>query len=149
MLPQNQKQANIISRKSSNNDDALLIVMAICKLSMGKGDDPFVHIVTSLICVLILNSLIFNDSVFTPLSADPTFDLGDKITSYQMIGPILVHRRKLFSIYYFASSLMSLKSSISHLQAFGTNGEENLFNRLYAKCTRVCSRTAKLILGRA
>ena len=76
-LPRNRKQAYITSRK--NDDDALLGVMSMCKLSMGKGDDP------------------------------------------------LVCRRKLFSSYrFFASSLVSLKPSISHLQAFGTDGEENL-----------------------
>ena len=88
---------------------------------------------------------------FTPLSIDPTFDLGDfsvTVTSYRnlllknritaqkpvMIGPMLVHRRKPFSSYhFFASSLVSLKPSISHLQAFGTDGEENLFSAFSAQ----------------
>ena len=121
----------------------------------GQGDDPFVRIVTSApepMCVLSTNSQLFDierfctDPVaFTPLSVDTTFDLGDfsvTVTSYRnlllknrttchnpvMIGPMLVHRRKLFSSYHFlASSLVSLKPSISQLQAFGTDGEENLF----------------------
>ena len=47
---------------------------------------------------------------------------------------MLVHRRKLFSSYhFFASSLVSLKPSISHLQAFGTDGEENLLNAFSAQ----------------
>ena len=47
-LPRNWKQAyNITSRKSGEDDDALVSVMAMCKLTMGKGDDPFVRIVTS------------------------------------------------------------------------------------------------------
>ena len=125
-LPRNRKQAyNIISRKN-DDDDALLSVMLMCKLSVDKGDDPFVHIATSApepMCVLSTNS---------------TFDFSVMVTSYRnlllknrttgqnpvMIGPMLVHRRKLFSSYHFlASSLVSLKPSISHLQAFGTDGE--------------------------
>ena len=131
--------------------------MAMCKLSMGKGDDPFVRIVTSApepMCVLCTNSQLFDierfctDAVtFSPLSVDPTFDLGDfsvTVTSYSnqlpqpfvrtgknpvMIGPMLVHRRKLFSSYhFFASSLVSMKPSISQLQAFGTDGEECLYS---------------------
>ena len=47
-LPRNRKQVyNITSKKTGEDDDALLSVMAMCKLSMGKGDDPFVRIVTS------------------------------------------------------------------------------------------------------
>ena len=83
---------------------------------------------------------------FSPLSVDPTFDLGDfsvAVTSYcnlllknrrtgknpVMIGPMLVHRRKLFSSYhFFASSLVSMKPLISQFQAFGTDGEECLYS---------------------
>ena len=61
------------------------------------------------------------DSVnFYPISVDPTFDLGDfcvTVISYHnlflknrttgknpvMLGPMLVHRRKLFSSYHFSS----------------------------------------------
>ena len=109
-------------------------------------------------CIEHYNSQLFDierfctDRVtFTPLSVDPTFDLGDlsvTVTSYRnlllknhatgqnpvMIGPMLVHGRKLFSSYhFFASSLVSLKPSISHLQAFGTDGEENLFSAFSAQ----------------
>ena len=169
-IPRNQKQAyNITSKKCDDDDDALLSVMAMCKLSMGKGDDPFVRIVTSApepMCVLSTNSQLFDierfctDAVtFTPLSVDPTFDLGDfsvTVTSYRnlllknrttgqnpvMIGPMLVHRRKLFSSYhFFASSLVSLKPSISHLQAFG---EENLFNAFSAQLS--CAKHLRCFL---
>ena len=48
-----------------------------------------------------------------------------------VIGPMLVHHRKLFSSYhFFASSLVSLKPSLSDFQAFGTDGEECLYNAL-------------------
>ena len=104
-------------------------------------------------CVLCTNSQLFDierfytDAVtFSPLSVDPTFDLGDfsvAVTSYcnlllknrrtgknpVMIGPMLVHRRKLFSSYhFFASSLVSMKPSIPQLQVFGTDGEECLYS---------------------
>lgn len=108
----------------------------MCKQSMGTEDDPFVRIVTSApepMYVLHTNSQLFDierfctdPGVFTPLSVGPTFNLGNfsvTVTSYRnlllknkrtkknpvMIGPMLVHRRKLFSSYYFfASSLVSL-----------------------------------------
>ena len=63
-LPRNRKQAyNVTSRKSSTDDDALLSVMTMCKLSMGKGEDPFVRIVTSApepMCLLSTNSQLFD-----------------------------------------------------------------------------------------
>ena len=96
-------------------------------------------------CILGTNAQLFDIEwfctdplAFSPLSVDPTFDLGDfsvTVTSYRnlllkscgtgqnpvMIGPMLVHRRKLFSSYHFlASGLVSLKPSILQLQAFGT-----------------------------
>ena len=37
-LPRNQKQVyNMTSKKTCEDDDAFLSVMAMCKLSMGKG----------------------------------------------------------------------------------------------------------------
>ena len=61
--------------------------MAMCKESLGRNDDPFVHIVTSApkpMCVLSNNSQLkgierfCTDSfMFTPLVVDPTFELGD------------------------------------------------------------------------
>ena len=126
---------------------------------MGKWDDPFVRIVTSApepMRVLSTNSQLFDifctDPVtFTPLSVDLIFKLGDfsvKVTSYRnlllkncatswnpvMIGPTLVHRRKLFSSYYFfASNMVSLKPSVANHQAFGTDGKENLFSAFSAQ----------------
>ena len=94
---------------------------------------------------------------FGPLTIDPTFDLGDfsvTVTCYRhlllqsqqsqqsaakspvMIGPtcMLVHRRKVFSTYhFFASSLVSLRPSISGLRAFGTDGEEALYQAFQAR----------------
>ena len=91
--------------------------------------------------------------MFCPLSVDPTFNLGDfsvTVTSFQnlllvhqrtnkhpvMIGPMLVHRRKIFSTYhFFASSLVSLKPQLIDLRAFGTDGEECLYNAFSAQFT--------------
>ena len=155
-IPRNRKQVyNISCREGSGNNDALLSVMVMCKQSMGKDDDPFVRIVTSapepmsILCtnaqLLDIEHFCTDPVTFGPLSIDPTFNLGDfnvTITSYRnlllknrrtcknpvMLGPMLVHRRKLFSSYHFlASQLVCLKPAISHLQAFGTDGEECLY----------------------
>ena len=153
-LPRNRKQVYNLSCKETEND-ALLSVMVMCKESMGKSDDPFVRIVTSApepMCILCTNAQLLDiehfctdPHIFGPLSIDPTFDLGDfnvTVTSYRnlllqnrktrknpvMLGPMLIHRRKLFSSYHFlASQLVCLKPSLSQLQAFGTDGEESLY----------------------
>lgn len=108
----------------------------MCKESQRKDADPFVRVVTSTpepMSVLCTNSQLFDiqwsctDSInFSPISVDPTFDLGNfcvTVISYRnlilknrktgknpvMLGPMMVHRRKLFSTYhFFASSLVSL-----------------------------------------
>ena len=44
-----------------------------------------------------------------------------------MLGPILVHQRKLFETYhFFISSLIGFAPSLDHILAFGTDGEEAL-----------------------
>ena len=56
-----------------------------------------------------------------------------------MIGPMLVHHRKLFSTYhFFASSLVSLNQSLADLKAFGTDGEECLCNVFDTQFSQVC-----------
>ena len=91
-VPRNRRQVyNIKISKMMT----LLSVMAMCKESMGKGEDFFVQIVTSApkpICILCTNSQL-NDiekfcadpDMFKLLSVDPTFNLGDfsvTVTSY-------------------------------------------------------------------
>lgn len=122
---------SIQSREALHGNDPLLSVMAMCKESYGKGDDPFVQIVTSApepMCVLCTSSQLFDierfctgNDYFCPLTIDPTFDLEDfnvTVTCYRhlllenkktskspvMIGPMLVHRQKLFSTYHFFAS---------------------------------------------
>jgi len=152
----------------SDGTDALLTVMAMCKQSLGKDEDPFIRIVTSaaeLMCVMCTDMQL-NDierfctspEMFCPLSIDPTFNLGDfsvTVTNFQnllivsqktnkhpiMIGPMLVHCRKMFSTYhFFASSLVSLKPQLTDIQAFGTDGVECLYKCLLSsiyKCSTV------------
>ena len=79
----------------------------------------------------------------TVLSVDPTFNLGDfdvTVTTYRhlllsnargnhpvMMGPIFIHQQKKFeSYYFFASSLVGLKSALCDLRVFGTDGEKAL-----------------------
>ena len=138
--------------------------MAMRKESYGKDSDPFVQIVTSApepMCVMCTHSQLLDierfctrKDEFGPLTIDPTFDLhvGDfsvTVTCYRhlllqsqqsaakspvTIGPMLVHRRKVFSTYhFFASSLVSLRRSISGLRAFGTDGEEALYQTFAAQ----------------
>lgn len=126
----------------------------MCKQSMDK-EEPFVRMVTAPepMCVLCTDCQLSDIERFCtdsarvcPLSVDSTFNLGDfsvTVTNFcnlllknqrteknpVMIGPMLVHRRKLFSSYhFFASSLVSLKPSLSGIQTFGTDGEECLYN---------------------
>ena len=159
-IPRNNKQVYNLNSKSPEND-ALLSVMVMCKESQGKDTDPFVRVVTSApepMSVLCTNAQLFDiqrfctDSIhFSPISVDPTFDLGDfcvTVISYRnlmlkkmrtkknpvMLGPMMVHRRKLFSTYhFFASSLVSLNPSIAQLRSFGTDGEECLYSAFAAQ----------------
>ena len=154
-IPRNSKQVYNMTCKSSEND-ALLSIMVMCKESQGKDANPFVRVVTSApepMSVLCTNSQLFDiqrfctDSIcFGPISVDPTFDLGDfcvTVISFRnlmlknrrtgknpvMLGPMMVHRRKLFSTYhFFASSLVSLNPNIAQLLSFGTDGEECLYS---------------------
>ena len=158
------RQVFNIPQPKSDDCDALLSVMAMCKQSMDKDEQPFVRVVTSApepMCVLCTDNHLCDierfctdPARFCPLSVDPTFNLGDfsvTVTSFRnlliknqrtgknpvMIGPMLVHRRKLFTDYhFFASSLVSLKPSLCDLQAFGTDGEECLYNAFATEFSR-------------
>ena len=162
-LPRNHRQVYNIK---NNESDALLSIMIMCKEGMAKEDDSFVRIVTSApepMCVLSTNYQLddierycIDPEAFSLLCVDPTFNLGDfslTVTSYSnlllmnqrtgkhptMIGPMLIHRRKLFSSYhFFASSLVSLRPSLCHLQAFGTDGEENLYKAFASQFSEAC-----------
>ena len=155
-IPRNRRQVYNMKQPKGDDGDALLSIMAMCKQSMDKDEEPFVQMVTLApepMCVLCTDNQLSdidrfctNSASFCPLSVDPTFNLGEfsvTVTSFcnillknqrtgknpVMIGPMLVHRRKLFSSYhFFAFTLVSLKPSLCNLQAFGTDGEECLYN---------------------
>ena len=86
-----------------------------------------------------------SDSVdFRPVSIDPTFNNGPfNVTPVSFrnvvlesrrtgrcpvfLGPILIHQTKTFQSYhYLTSQLVALKPRLQTLQAFGTDGEEEL-----------------------
>ena len=165
-IPRNRRQIYNIKNPHDDDCDTLLSVMAMCKQSMDKDEEPFVRIVTSApepMSIMCTNSQL-NDierfctdpCMFSVFSVDPTFNLGDfslTVTSFSnlllkserngkhpvMIGPMMVHRRKVFSTYhFFASSLVSLKPALSSLLAFGTDGEECLFNAFSVQFAQAC-----------
>ena len=165
-IPRNRRQIYNTKNPHDDDHDALLSVMAMCKQSMDKDEEPFVRIVTSApepMSIMCTNSQL-NDMerfctdpyMFSVFSVDPTFNLGDfslTVTSFSnlllknerngkhpvMIGPMMVHQRKVFSTYhFFASSLVSLKPALSNLLAFGTDGEECLFNAFSVQFAQAC-----------
>ena len=129
--------------------DPLFLVMEQSKHC--KLGDKFVRVVTGSpepMCVLAtdqqLDDLVrfsTNNSRFGVLSIDPTFSLGDfNVTciAYRnllvtdkrsgqfpiLLGPILVHQRKLFETYhFFASTLIGLRPALANVLCFGTDGE--------------------------
>lgn len=117
-IPRNRRQVYNIKKPKSDENDALLSVMVMCKECTSE-EDPFVRIVTSApepMCVMCtelqladLERFCTGSSEFCPLSIDPTFNLGDfsvTVSSFRnlllvkqgtrkhpvMIGPMLVHR---------------------------------------------------------
>ena len=152
---------------TTKQKDPLFSVMVMCKNTEGKNaDESFVRIVTgapeamALLCPdWILNDLdrFCTGLPCTILTLDPTFDLGDfnvTVSTYRhlmltnsagkppvMTGPIFIHQRKNFNSYYFfASSLLGLKPSLSNLRSFGTDGEKALFNAfqtVFSKATHL------------
>ena len=138
-------QVPICSKK-----DRLFMVMQQSKLC----GDSFVRTVTESpepMCILTtdqqlkdLQRFSTNPNLFSIISVDPTFSLGDfSVTcivychllmkdrrtgeSPIMLGPLLVHQRKLFETYhFFISSLIGLAPHLDHILAFGTDGEEAL-----------------------
>ena len=151
-----RRRTELLSNPSTfKHKDPLFSVMLMCKNSEGsKADESFVRIVTGApeVMALLCPDWILNDLhrfctglPHTILTLDPTFDLGEfnvTVSTYRhlmlvnsagnhpvMSGPIFVHQRKQFqSYYFFASSLLGLKPSLSNLCAFGTDGEKALFS---------------------
>ena len=152
---------------TTKQKDPLFSVMVMCKNTEEKNaDESFVCIVTGApeVMALLCPDWILNDLdrfctglPCTILTLDPTFDLGDfnvTVSTYRhlmltnsagkppvMTGPIFIYQRKNFNSYYFfASSLLGLKPSLSNLRSFGTDGEKALFNAfqtVFSKATHL------------
>ena len=136
--------------------DPLFSVMLMCKESQGKKSEAFVRIVscapepmTVLASDWTLNDLdrFCTTEQCTILCIDPTFNLGDfdvTVTTYRhpmlinssgnhpvMMGLVMIHKQKKFETYHFCASLLvSLKSSLRNLKAFGTDGEKAISNAM-------------------
>ena len=160
-LPRNRQQvSNIRSKISSNSSicsakglrDPLFMVMEQSKLC--EAGDKFVRVVTACpepMCLLANDQQLADlarfgtdPSLFSVLSIDPTFSLGDfSVTciTYRhllvtdprtgqspiMLGPLFIHQSKSYSTYhFFASSLIGIAPKLVGVLAFGTDGEEAL-----------------------
>ena len=138
----------LYSKKSIR--DPLFMVMEQSKLC----GDKFVRVVTASpepMCILAtdnqLDDLVrfgTNPLLFSILSIDPTFCLGDfSVTciAYRqflvvdrhsgqspiMLGPVLVHQKKTFETYhFFFSSLIGMRPFLDNILAIGTDGEQAL-----------------------
>ena len=117
-----------------------------------ESGDKFVRVVTASpepMCILATDQQLAdlvrfstNYNYFCVLSIDPTFSLGDfnvtcityrnllvsDVQSGQhpiLLGPVLVHQRKLFETYhFFASTLVGICPPLFNALVFGTDGEE-------------------------
>ena len=160
-LPRNRQQiSNVRSKIGTNSSicsakglrDPLFMVMEQSKLC--ESGDKFVRVVTACpepMCILAsdqqLTDLVrfgTNPSLFSVLSVDPTFSLGDfSVTciTYRhlllidprtgqspiMLGPLFVHQSKSYTTYhFFASSLLGIAPKLVGVLAFGTDGEKAL-----------------------
>ena len=160
-LPRNRQQiSNIRSKFSANSSicsnkglrDPLFMVMEQIKLC--QSGDKCVRVVTACpepMCILAsdhqladLSRFGTDPSLFSVLSIDPTFSLGDfSVTcityrhllvtnpctgqSPVMLGPLFVHQSKSYTTYhFFSSSLLGIAPKLVGVLAFGTDGEEAL-----------------------
>ena len=149
-------------RNTSGARDELSAVMEMCLNQSHVPETAYVRKVQGApdtMCVLATNHQLrelernaTNTAMYKIVSIDPTFNLGafdvtvmthehglvkSKRTGKHPIvmGPILIHRRKQFSnYYYFMSSLVELRPSLSEIQAFGTDGEIALQQGMSKPC---------------
>lgn len=165
-LPRNRQQASNYRRTVSGSNerrrknvkglrDELSAVMEMCFNQSRTPKTAFVRKVQGAPDYQLreLERNATKPEAFKIVSVDPTFNLGvfnvtvmtfehglviNKRTGKHpvIMGPILVHRRKQFSNYfYFMSPLVELKPSLSEIQAFGTDGETALQQGLSKPCT--------------
>ena len=143
------------SKDKSSGNDSLFSVMIQCKSTDPNADDAFVRSVVAApepMAVLATNRQLSDMVRFltdplqhTIMGIDPTFNFGDfNVTpivfrylllehrkdghSPIILGPLLVHQQKKFTSYhFFASTLISLCPSLRNIQAFGSDGETQLY----------------------
>lgn len=137
-------------RITSSCSDPLLTVMDRCKLEQRDPKLMFIREVSSApeMLVVLANNLQLaevkrfctNPASFSVLGVDVTFNVGDFyvcLTTYRdlmlktksgchpvMLGPILLHQRKLFTSYYtLPSTMIRYDPDLRGILAFGTDGE--------------------------
>ena len=158
-LPRNRQQVANFRRTIAKPEDkdVLYSIMLECKLAQGKGElfvqdvkaapEPqsvlfYQWQVDDLVCFCT------NNSNFSVLTVDTTFNLGDFFVTPMtyhhlflecihtgkhpiMIGPMLVHQCMQFATFnYFASTLIGSNKRIRNVLAFGTDGDKNLTEAL-------------------
>ena len=158
-LPRNRQQVANFRRAvvKTEDKDILYSIMLECKLAQGKGE-LFVQDVKAapepqsvLFYRWQVDDLVrfcTNNSNFSVLTVDTTFNLGDFFVTPMtyhhlllenirtgnhpiMIGPMLVHQRMQFATFnYFASTLIGSNKQIRNVLAFGTDGDKNLTEAL-------------------
>lgn len=148
---------------SSSCPDPLLVLMDRCKMEQRDPKLVFIREVSSAPEMLVILANNFqlaevkrfctNPAKFSVFGVDVTFNVGDFyvcLTTYRdlmlktksgvhpvMLGPILLHQRKLFSTYYtLPSTMIRLDPDLREILAFGTDGELALFQAF--ECCFIC-----------
>ena len=138
------------NKVASSCSDPLLTVMDRCKREQADSKVTFIREVSSAPEMLIVLANNFqlaevkqfctNPARFSVLGVDVTFNVGEYyvcLTTYRdlmlktksgvhpvMLGPILLHQRKLFSSYYtLPATMIRYDPDLQGILAFGTDGE--------------------------
>ena len=148
------RRSGSTSASGSKAPDSLVDLMQICKRENRNPESAFVRQVYSspeLQAILCTNRQLreieqfcTNPELFSPLSVDVTFNIGDfyvAVTTYRnlllktkngchpvMIGPVMIHQQRLYESYHnLASSLIRLNPKLKHILCYGTDEERNLY----------------------
>ena len=141
--------------KASKEKDDLFSIIEKCKAQQSLTN-PFIRSIQAApepMCVCVtdrqlteMEKILINPSEASVLGVDPTFNLGKflvTVSTYKhlqlqhkrtgnsptMIGPILIHQRKLPSSYsYLASTCTSLRPALREILFIGTDDEKAIYN---------------------
>ena len=140
--------------KTSKAPDAVVELMQMCKVESRDPGTAFVRRVHSspelqvILCtnrqLKELEQFCTNPELFSPLSVDVTFNMGDfyvAVITYRnlqlktknnchpvMLGPIMLHQQRLYESYYaLASSVVQLNPKLKNILCYGTDEEKNLY----------------------